>query len=63
MVLALCLGLCYLLLALVSWLAGGTVGLRQVLEAFVDLSVGTSWLMYVPLAWGPGAKVLWKPLK
>lgn len=42
---------------------GGAEAERQVLEAFVDLSVETSWLMYVPLAWGPGAKVLWKPLK
>lgn len=28
---------------------------RQVLEASVDLSVETSWLMHVPLAWGPAA--------
>ena len=58
LVLAPCLGLCYLLSALIWQLAGGIgeaeVG-RQVLEASMDLLVETSRLMYA-LAWVPATR-------
>lgn len=58
-VLAPCLGLCYLLSALIWQLAGGIGEAeveRQVLEASVDLLVETSRLMYAPLAWVPATR-------